>query len=68
MDETVQEEGAELFGVTAVDFGYNTVLSEFACCLGKWHWLAECKFLVIKVTARILFPSLKSPAKAGRKW
>ena len=68
MDETVLEEGAELFEVTVVDFGCNTVLSEFACCLGKWHWLAECKALMIKVAARILFPSLKSPAKAGRKW
>ena len=40
MDETVREVGAELFAVTAVDFGRGTALVEFACCLGKWHWLA----------------------------
>ena len=33
------EVGAELFAVTAVDFGRGTALVEFACCLGKWHWL-----------------------------
>ena len=40
MDETVQEVGANLLAVTAVDFGRGTALVEFAGCLGKWHWLA----------------------------
>ena len=40
LDETVREVGAELLAVTAVDFGRDTALVEFACCLGKWHWLA----------------------------
>ena len=69
MDETVREVGAELLAVTAVDFGRDTALVEFACCLGKWHWLAgsTSKAFVFKVSAGTLFPSVKSPAKAGRK-
>ena len=40
MDKTVREVGAELLAETAVDFGGYTALVEFACRLGKSHWLA----------------------------
>ena len=36
----MQEVSAELLAGTAVDFGRDRAFVEFACRLGKWHWLA----------------------------